>query len=239
MGHRGAQSGVALGLGAVHSEGPGRARPHTRLLRPGPPTYRGGAGCRRWNARGRRQPAPGASGFRFLRDAEGIDFRKHHMFQPTCTICGIESGYTGEGTKTVLPATAKVKLDFRLVPDQRPKDILDKLRNHLDAHGFSDIRINYWDGGKPIPHFHGLAVCPAGFGNGQAGIRQRAPAHAGACGKRPHVLYSGGSGPARSIVRGSFPDDKIHAPNENVRIDYFLKGILHAAAILDEYGRDG
>ena len=79
---------------------------------------------------------------RFLRDAEGIDFRKRHMFEPTCTICGIESGYTGEGTKTVLPATAKVKLDFRLVPDQRPKDILDKLRNHLDAHGFSDIQVS-------------------------------------------------------------------------------------------------
>ena len=58
-----------------------------------------------------------------------------------------------------------------------------------------------------------------------------------------------GSGPMYYIAEGlglpvassgvSFPDDKIHAPNENVRIDYFLKGILHAAAILDEYGRDG
>ena len=36
---------------------------------------------------------------RFLCDAEGIDFRKRHMFEPTCTICGIESGYTGEGTR--------------------------------------------------------------------------------------------------------------------------------------------
>ena len=37
----------------------------------------------------------------------------------------------------------------------------------------------------------------------------------------------------------SNPDDKIHAPNENVRIDYFLKGVLHAAAIMDAFGQQG
>ena len=176
---------------------------------------------------------------RFLCDAEGIDFRKRHMFEPTCTICGIESGYTGEGTKTVLPATAKVKLDFRLVPDQRPKDILDKLRNHLDAHGFSDIHINYWDG-----------VNPSRTSMDSPFVRLVSETARQVYDKEP-LLTPGlaGSGPMYYIAEGlglpvassgvSFPDDKIHAPNENVRIDYFLKGILHAAAILDEYGKDG
>ncbi|MBS4190188.1 peptidase dimerization domain-containing protein [Bacillus sp. FJAT-49705] len=59
------------------------------------------------------------------------------MYQPTCTICGIESGYTkDEGAKTVLPSTSKVKLDFRLVSEQNPEEILTLLRKHLDKHGF-------------------------------------------------------------------------------------------------------
>ena len=177
---------------------------------------------------------------RFLCDAEGIDFHKRHMFEPTCTICGIDSGYTGEGTKTVLPATAKVKLDFRLVPDQRPADILDKLRKHLDAHGFSDIGINYWDGVNPSRTDMDSPFVRLGCGDGQGRVRQRAPVHAPSlAGSGPMYYMAEGLGLPVASSGVSFPDDKIHAPNENVRIDYFLKGILHAAAILDEYGKDG
>jgi acetylornithine deacetylase/succinyl-diaminopimelate desuccinylase-like protein len=45
----------------------------------------------------------------------------------------------------VIPASASAKLDFRLVPDQDPTDILKKLRAHLDAEGFTDVRITYTD----------------------------------------------------------------------------------------------
>ena len=51
----------------------------------------------------------------------GIDLRIAEVFQPTCTICGLTSGYQGPGSKTVLPAHASAKIDFRLVPDRHPK----------------------------------------------------------------------------------------------------------------------
>jgi acetylornithine deacetylase/succinyl-diaminopimelate desuccinylase-like protein len=77
----------------------------------------------------------------FLGSVSGLEYRKHLYGQPTCNICGIESGYAGPGAKTVLPEEARAKLDFRLVPDQEPRDILDKLRRHLDAEGFDDIEV--------------------------------------------------------------------------------------------------
>jgi acetylornithine deacetylase/succinyl-diaminopimelate desuccinylase-like protein len=77
----------------------------------------------------------------FLGDLAGLDYRKQLYGQPTCNICGLESGYTGPGSKTVLPSEARAKLDFRLVPDQRPEDVLQKLREHLDREGFPDVEI--------------------------------------------------------------------------------------------------
>ncbi len=66
----------------------------------------------------------------------GLELRIEEVFTPTCTICGLTSGYQGEGSKTVLPAEASAKIDFRLVPDQDPARIIPLLRAHLDRHGF-------------------------------------------------------------------------------------------------------
>jgi acetylornithine deacetylase/succinyl-diaminopimelate desuccinylase-like protein len=54
----------------------------------------------------------------------GTDLKIEEVFVPTCTICGLTSGYQGPGSKTVQPAFASAKVDFRLVPDQKPQDIL-------------------------------------------------------------------------------------------------------------------
>jgi acetylornithine deacetylase/succinyl-diaminopimelate desuccinylase-like protein len=60
------------------------------------------------------------------------------------------SGYTGKGVKTVLPAKAMAKIDFRLVPDQDPDDILARLRTHLDAEGFADVQVKALGGSEPV-----------------------------------------------------------------------------------------
>ncbi len=66
----------------------------------------------------------------------GEALKEKYLFQPTCNVCGFHTGYGGPGVKTVLPAEALAKLDFRLVPDQDPWDILEKLRAHLDVGRF-------------------------------------------------------------------------------------------------------
>jgi acetylornithine deacetylase/succinyl-diaminopimelate desuccinylase-like protein len=67
--------------------------------------------------------------------------RRHYLFDPTCAICGISSGYQGPGGKTVVPAAAFAKIDFRLVPDQDPDDVLGLLRQHLQVQGFGDVEV--------------------------------------------------------------------------------------------------
>src|SRR5206468_8209100 len=65
----------------------------------------------------------------FLRGIRGgVELRLAEVFEPTCTICGLTAGYQGPGPKTVLPARASAKLDFRLVPDQTPEQVLRGLR---------------------------------------------------------------------------------------------------------------
>src|SRR5260370_23256398 len=63
------------------------------------------------------------------------------VFLPTCTINGLWSGYQGEGPKAIIPATAGCKIDFRLVPQQDPQQVVRQVRAHLDAQGFQDIEL--------------------------------------------------------------------------------------------------
>jgi acetylornithine deacetylase/succinyl-diaminopimelate desuccinylase-like protein len=71
----------------------------------------------------------------------GTDAVIELLYQPTLNIDGIWGGYTGEGVKTILPHKATAKVDSRLPPGLDPHEALQKIRNHLDATGFSDIEI--------------------------------------------------------------------------------------------------
>ena len=79
----------------------------------------------------------------------GTELRRAAVFEPTATINGLNSGYQGPGAKTVLPAAASATIDFRLVPDQTPDEIVPLLRAHLDAQGFPDVEVRYLAGVKP------------------------------------------------------------------------------------------
>ncbi len=166
----------------------------------------------------------------------GLDLRIEEVFSPTCTICGLTSGYQGPGSKTVLPAQASAKVDFRLVPDQDPADILQKLRAHLDAEGFDDVKIQDL-GGDP----------PARTDPDDPFIQLVA--------KTAEEIYEtpmqlvpliGGSGPSYPFVHDlglpvataglGHPDSRAHAPNENVRLDLYLKHARHMARIISQFG---
>jgi acetylornithine deacetylase/succinyl-diaminopimelate desuccinylase-like protein len=154
------------------------------------------------------------------------------VMSPSCTICGLTAGYQGDGPKTIIPARARAKLDFRLVPNQTPEDIANKLRLYLDQNGFSDIQMTILGSENPsrTPTDHPL-------------VQMVVDAAADVYGQPQRVLpMNGGSGPAHLFtevlhvpivtVGVGNPDSRIHAPNENIRIVDLMNGIRHTARIL-------
>ena len=85
----------------------------------------------------------------FLKDKTGYEY-EISVYEPTANIAGFLSGYTDKGVKTVLPAKAMAKMDFRLVPNQRPDDILEKLKAHLKTQGFEDVQVTKLSDGDPV-----------------------------------------------------------------------------------------
>jgi acetylornithine deacetylase/succinyl-diaminopimelate desuccinylase-like protein len=86
---------------------------------------------------------------RLMRNPKPEHVIEQLLFTPTCNVAGVTTGYQGPGSKTVLPAEATAKLDFRLIPNQDPAHILDRLRRHLDSHAFEKVEIVSSDGEKP------------------------------------------------------------------------------------------
>lgn len=77
----------------------------------------------------------------WIDDMKGEEGQLELLFMPTLNIDGIWAGYTGEGVKTILPHVATAKIDSRLPPGINPQEALAKIRDHLDAKGFTDITI--------------------------------------------------------------------------------------------------
>jgi len=78
---------------------------------------------------------------RWIDGMEPEEAELERLFQTTLNIDGIWAGYTGEGTKTILPHMATAKVDSRLPPGIDPDEALAKIRAHLDANGFTDIEM--------------------------------------------------------------------------------------------------
>lgn len=165
--------------------------------------------------------------------------RRRHIFDPTATVDGLLSGYTGPGPKTVLPAEALAKMDFRLVPDQDPLDIVEKLRRHLEREGYGDIEVRLLSAERPArtPVDHPIVQMA------RETLRR-------VYGKEPVVVPSmAGTGPLYPFVSTlglptidfgvGYPDTRIHAPDENIRVEDFLRGAKAVAALLEDFARAG
>lgn len=165
----------------------------------------------------------------------GLELALAEVFEPTCTICGLTSGYQGPGSKTVQPAQALAKVDFRLVPNQTPEKCLQLLRAHLDQQGFSDVKISFL-GGEPAARtdpdgpFIKIVIDSA------EEVYES---------KMEVVPMVGGSGPNHPFVHDlglpvataglGYPDTRAHAPNENIRLDLYLKHARHMARVLYQF----
>ncbi len=86
----------------------------------------------------------------FVKQLEGQAVAQYIYSEPVAAICGFSSGYIGPGHKLVTPGEARARVEFRLVPDQDPDEILKRVRSHLDAHGFEDVTIDVLASNPPF-----------------------------------------------------------------------------------------
>ena len=80
-------------------------------------------------------------GLRYKRPLHGVELLKEGLFKPVININGLHSGYSGAGTKTILPRKASAKVDIRFGPNLEPEEVVEKIKRHLSAKGFGDLAI--------------------------------------------------------------------------------------------------
>jgi acetylornithine deacetylase/succinyl-diaminopimelate desuccinylase-like protein len=174
----------------------------------------------------------------WVRTMKGHTLVKEHIFGATCTICGIQTGHTDAGPKTVLPSTAMARLDFRLVPDLSPALVATLLREHLDVRGFRDIEIIEL-GSAP------LAKSSSKSSVARAMIESAPEVY----GVKPMVYpMDPSSGPVGAVCGVSDPAVPVasfgtsyagsnpHGPDENIRLDDFLQSIKFIGRVIHRLG---
>lgn len=168
-------------------------------------------------------------------------------FGPTLEFNGIGGGYTGEGTKTVIPSQAFAKISCRIVPDQNPEKIMRLLTRALRKRCSPKVSLELIEGHCGAPY----AVIPPGRENtpeGQSPVLAMAfRAAEGAInrefGRTPIYLREGGSVPIIADLKRTIgvdslmvglctPEDNLHAPNESFHLGIFEKGIRVSEQIL-------
>ncbi|HYO64154.1 MAG TPA: M20/M25/M40 family metallo-hydrolase [Pyrinomonadaceae bacterium] len=170
----------------------------------------------------------------WVRGLTGQKLAKELIFGPTCTICGIRTGHTEPGAKTVLPGTAVARLDFRLVPDLSPELVVRLLREHLDARGFHDIEIVEL-GSAPVVKASVRSTVARAAVESVPEVYDTTP-----------IVYplDPASGPVGAVCGVNTPPTPVvsfgvgyagsnpHGPDENIRLDDFVQGIKYFGRVI-------
>ena len=172
----------------------------------------------------------------FDRDLSDEDALFEMLLRPTANIAGIISGYTGPGSKTIVPSEAFVKMDLRLVAGQSPGPVVELLRSHLRRRGFDDIE---------VVEMHGVEVAKTPI---DSPVVQTAVETWQVLGHEDPVVYPtvGGSGPTSliatelgipTIMTGAVANvgSRFHSPNEWVRLDDYFESIRYFAGFFERF----
>lgn len=166
---------------------------------------------------------------------QGFSWAERRGFRPTLDVNGITSGYSGPGSKTIIPSRASAKLTARLAAGQDPQRALNRIIHHLEERAPKDMNFEVVESSIGGRAFSGSA--------GSSTVQRAKEVLATVTGKEVFYLWEGASIPIipeLSAAAGAEPllvgfgleDDNIHAPNESFEIDQFRKGFLFAALFL-------
>ena len=167
---------------------------------------------------------------------KGFSHHEQRAARPTLEINGLTSGYQGEGSKTIVPSWASVKITMRLVPNQTPAKIQKQVQAHLKKICPPTVKMKLKCGHGGVPYL----VSPTSP-MAQASLRALKAGFGG----EPIVMREGGSIPivndfkrvlgVDTLLLGlALPDDNAHSPNEKFDLDCFAGGMRMAAYLWQE-----
>ena len=174
-------------------------------------------------------------GERFRKDLRGIEMLKAYTYEPTLNISGIAGGYVGPRFLNIVPARAEARVDVRLVPEMGFDSTLEKIRRHLDKHGFTDVKVRCTAG-------YTWSKTPLSSDIVQAVIKTyRKWGHEPqiwpiAGGSRPDFLWTKLLG-IPAVGGGLGHGGKAHSPNEYLVLEGYRNCIKSAVTFLYEYAR--
>lgn len=169
----------------------------------------------------------------------GYSTLERNSCRPSFDICGIWGGYTGEGSKTVLPSKAYAKVSCRLVANQDHHEISKAFVDYIDSIAPASVKV------KVTPMHGGQGyVCPIdlpAYKAAEAGFEI-------AFGKKPLAARRGGSIPiistfeqilgVKTILMGfGLEQNAIHSPNESFDLDIFRRGIHAVVEFYRHYSK--
>jgi acetylornithine deacetylase/succinyl-diaminopimelate desuccinylase-like protein len=172
----------------------------------------------------------------FLNNVQGVEIQKALVTMPTCNIAGMISGYTGEGAKTIIPSTASVKIDFRLVPEMDPLVQFERLKKYLLDNGFDERSLK-------VRLLHGEAASRTNVDDPFVDVVSESAREV--YGDAKISVSSPATGPMDSFsknlnvpcisIGSTFIYSKMHSPNEFARTDLLLKTTKCMCGIMDRF----
>jgi acetylornithine deacetylase/succinyl-diaminopimelate desuccinylase-like protein len=169
-------------------------------------------------------------------DSLGLDGNEYFTrlnLLPTLSINGITCGYQGEGSKTVIPSRASVKMDARLVVDQNPVDIIDKIKKHVAKHApAAKVRIHGYM--HPSKTDADLPVCRSVVSALEKVYTEGVILSLASGGSLPNYVWTDILRVPALCIPYANEDCKNHAPNENLDLELFKKGIHASACIMHD-----
>jgi acetylornithine deacetylase/succinyl-diaminopimelate desuccinylase-like protein len=173
---------------------------------------------------------------KFVNDMTGVETIKAYVGMPTCNIAGLASGYTGEGSKTVIPSTATAKVDFRLVPKMIPEKQFERLKSHLKENGFSEDDME-------VKLIHGETAARTSIND--RFVKQVEESAKEVFGTVIISISSAGTGPMYLFskifnvpcisIGCTYIFSRIHSPNEFARIDLLNKMTKCIGGIMEKF----
>jgi acetylornithine deacetylase/succinyl-diaminopimelate desuccinylase-like protein len=172
----------------------------------------------------------------FINDLHGVELLTKNYYMPTANICGIISGYTGEGSKTVLPGEASAKMDFRLVPGQDPGKILELLKAHMHKHGFDDIELIVHSAQEPFRSAPDSPFVKAVY-NTLNDLFGKPVVHYMVSGTSPMPVFCKEKNIPAALFGCISSTANIHAPNEHLAVSSYMDEIKMIAGVMEALGK--